>query len=119
MAKRKTDNALSLLSIEVDSTSSSPYESGLIEIEIQESRLKIRFSGCTQWEEIAWHEVLACAGGQSRKLSDELDFLREKALNEGYEDGFKYGSKEHVRMAIESRRKMEIIVPVVKTEERQ
>ena len=111
-AKRtQTLDGVPAFGMKVESLSSSPYESGVLELLATETKLMVRWhgQGDSDWMEIAWHEVAAAAGCRSVKLADEIQFLREQSQREGYEDGFKYGSKEHMRNLAENRASIALI----------
>ena len=99
----KTTEGLPAFGMTVESQSSSPYESGELEMRFTETKLLIRWKGETKFSELEWHEVAFCAMHSTPKLKEELQWLSEEAQREGFDLGFEMGSKENARKIQEAR----------------
>lgn len=90
----------------VESKSSSPYESGEIDVHHDADGLNVRWRGEEDWRHLDWHEVMVCADAPHRKLSEELDSMREAAQREGFDLGFEHGSRANMLAAHDRKSKM-------------
>lgn len=86
------------------SNSSNPYEQGLVQFEFTPKGLAVNwFGGCPEEKVkgglryapyvIEWHELANIAELPPR-LDEDLQFLKEKAENEGYREGMERSQRE-------------------------